>query len=190
MAGELLAGLFLLIIVLLVLLVDIVWAIVIGSPWTPASKGVVRKMLDMAEVGPKDVLFDLGSGDGRIIVEAAFRNRAKAVGIEADPLRVLWSRLTIARLDLQDSARVVRGNFFHHDIGEATVVTAFLMQGTNRKLKPKLQRELKPGTRVVSHVWTFEGWVPTMIDVKDKVYLYVMGVSDRSEGQRPPEVLH
>ena len=179
MAGELLAGLGLLVIALVILLVSIIWPIVIGSPWTPISRGAMRKMLDMTEVGPKDTLFDLGSGDGRIVIEAASRNRARAVGIEADPLRVLWSRLKIARLGLQDHARIIQGNFFHQDISEATIVTLFLMQGTNQRLKPKLQRELKPGTRVVSHAWTFEGWSPTKTDAEDRVYVYVMGVSDR-----------
>jgi precorrin-6B methylase 2 len=181
LAGELLAGLILLVMVLIILLVSIIWPILIGSPWTPSSKRAIRKMLDMAEVGPEDTLFDLGSGDGRIVVEAAGRNRARAVGIEADPLRVLWSRLKIARLGLRGYARIVRGNFFHLDISKATVVTLFLMQGTNQRLKPKLQRELKPGTRVVSNTWTFEGWSPTKTDAKDRVYVYVMGVSDRSE---------
>jgi precorrin-6B methylase 2 len=134
-------------------------------------------------VGPKDVLFDLGSGDGRIVIEAAVR-RAKAVGIEADPLRVFWSRLMIARRDLKDFAKVVRWNFFHYDIGEATVIAAFLTQGTNQRLKPKLLRELRPGTRIVSHGWTFEGWSPTKIDIKDKVYVYVMGISDKSENAK------
>ena len=132
------------------------------------------------KIGPADIVYDLGSGDGRIVVEAARRRRARAVGIEADPLRVLWSQLFIALLNLRNLVRIVWGNFFHQSISDATVVTLFLTQRTNQRLKAKLQQELRPGTRVVSHVWTFDGWSPSKVDTAEKVYMYVMGQCNRS----------
>ena len=106
----------------------------------------------MCSAGASDVAYDLGSGDGRIVVEAARTYHARAVGVEADPLRVLYSRLVVSVLHLKGQVRVVWGNFFHIDLSEATIVTLFLSQGTNRRLESKLMAELKPGTRVVSHV--------------------------------------
>lgn len=159
---------------------SMMWSEVVGSGWQPTSMKIVRTMLEMAEVGPADVVYDLGSGDGRIVVEAARRRQARAVGIEADPLRVLWSRLVIALLDLRNRVRIVWGNFFHQSISEATVVTLFLTQRTNQRLKIKLQQELKPGTRVVSHVWTFDGWLPSKVDTEAQVYMYVMEQGNQS----------
>jgi cyclopropane fatty-acyl-phospholipid synthase-like methyltransferase len=154
--------------------ISVMWPMAIGSAWEPTSIKIVRTMLEMAQVGPTDVVYDLGSGDGRIVVEAARRRQARAVGIEADPLRVLWSRSAIALLNLRSRVRIVWGNFFHQTISEATVVTLFLTQRTNQRLKTKLQRELKPGTRVISHVWTFDGWHPSKVDIAAEIYMYVM----------------
>lgn len=128
----------------------------------------------MSGAGPSDVVYDLGSGDGRIVVEAAKTYHARAVGVEADPLRVLFSRLAIALRHLNGQAKVVWGNFFHVDLSEATIVTLFLSQDTNRRLMPKLMAELRPGTRVVSHVWTFEGWTPSSRDAEAELSLYVV----------------
>jgi len=155
--------------------ISVMWPMAIGSAWEPTSIKTVRTMLEMAQVGPTDVVYDLGSGDGRIVVEAAKRRQARAVGIEADPLRVLWSRTVIAFLNLRGRVRIVWGNFFHQSISEATVVTLFLTQRTNQRLKTKLQRELRPGTRVISHVWTFDDWHPSKVDATAEVYMYVMG---------------
>jgi precorrin-6B methylase 2 len=176
------------VLVLAVGALSMIWPMAIGSAWEPTSMKIVRMMLDMAEVGPADIVYDLGSGDGRIVVEAARRWQARAVGIEADPLRVLWSRLLIALLNLRNRARIVWGNFFHQSISEATVVTLFLTQRTNQRLKAKLQQELKPGTRVVSHVWTFDGWFPSKVDTTAEVYMYVMGQCNQSSETSLPSV--
>jgi precorrin-6B methylase 2 len=159
---------------------SMIWPMVIGSAWEPTPMRIVRLMLEIAEVGPADIVYDLGSGDGRIVVEAARRRQARALGIEADPLRVLWSRSMVVLLDLHDRVRIVWGNFFHQSISEATVVTLFLTQRTNQRLKAKLQQELRPGTRVVSYVWTFDGWLPSKVDTTAEVYMYVMGQCNQS----------
>lgn len=154
--------------------VFIIWSAFIGAGWEPTARKKVRKMLEMSGVGPSDVVYDLGCGDGRIIVEAAKTFHARAVGVEADPLRMLYSRSVVALHRLEGRAKVVWGNFFHVDLSDATVVTVFLTQGTNQRLKSKLLAELKPGSRVVSYVWTFDGWTPTATDTKDELSLYVV----------------
>lgn len=157
---------------------SMLWPLMIGAAYSPSSKSVVRKMLEMAEVDSDDVLYDLGSGDGRIVLEAARRYNARAVGIEADPLRVIWSKILVMTNGLQNQIQIVWGNLFHQNISNATVVTVFLWQRTNEKLKEKLLEELRPGSRVVSYVWIFEGWKPIKVDTKDRIYLYVIGESD------------
>jgi precorrin-6B methylase 2 len=152
----------------------VIWSALLGAGWEPTSRKRVRRMLEMTGAGPSDVVYDLGSGDGRIVVEAARIYHAKAVGVEADPLRVLISRLAVSLLHLKDQVQVVWGNFFNVDLREATIVTVFLSQGANRKLESKLLAELKPGTKVVSHVWTFDGWTPVSRDADQSLSLYIM----------------
>jgi tRNA A58 N-methylase Trm61 len=158
--------------------ISILWPLLIGAAWSPASKRVVDKILDLADVGSQDILYDLGSGDGRIVVRAARKYQATGLGIEADPLRVIWSRINLKILGLNKQTRIIWGDIFKQDISHATVVTVFLWQRTNEKLKEKLQRELKPGTRIISYIWTFSGWKPLAVDEKDRIYLYVIGESD------------
>jgi ribosomal protein L11 methylase PrmA len=150
----------------------ILWTVVLGAGFQPTSKMVVRKMLDMAEIGPQDVLYDLGSGDGRIITAAVKSYGARAVGIEADPIRVLWSRMLLFLNKIQGKSNIKWGNFFNADLSEATAVTVFLGDKANQKLKVKLLKELKPGTPVVSYVWTFDDWKPIKVDQRDRIYLY------------------
>ncbi len=156
----------------------IMWSAVIGAGFQPTSKKLVKKMLEIAEIGPNDVLYDLGSGDGRIITEAVKSYGATAVGIEADPIRVLWSRMFLFLHRIRDKSKIKWGNFFNEDIIEATAVTLFLGRKANEKLKKKLVKELKPGTHVVSYVWTFHDWKPVKIDYRDKIYLYIIGKSN------------
>ncbi len=156
----------------------IMWSAVIGAGFQPTSKKLVKKMLEIAEIGPNDVLYDLGSGDGRIITEAVKSYGATAVGIEADPIRVLWSRMFLFLHRIRDKSKIKWGNFFNEDIIEATAVTLFLGRKANEKLKNKLVNELKPGTLVVSYVWTFHDWKPAKIDYMDKIYLYIIGESN------------
>lgn len=146
----------------------------IGAAWEPTSRRKVRRMLELSGAGPDDVVYDLGSGDGRVIIEAAKSYDARAVGIEADPLRVIYSRLAVSLHRLKGRVKVVWGNIFHVDLSEATVVTLFLTQRTNQRLKSKLLSELRPGTRVVSYVWTFDGWAPKSTDRENELALYVV----------------
>lgn len=133
----------------------------------------VRKMLELAELKEDDKLYDLGSGDGRIVIEAAKRYGVRGVGVEADLLRVAVSRLIVRLKGMQELVTIVHGNFFSESFAEASVVTLFLRQKTNRKLKQRLL-ELRDGTRIVTYTWTFEGWTPALSDEREKVYLYVL----------------
>ena len=139
----------------LILLFSILWTRHRGAPWVPTPMSKVHKMLTMAEVGPDDVVYDLGCGDGRMIVTAARRYGSRAVGIELDPLRYLWCQILITVLRLRGRIRILYGHFFTKDLSAASVVTCYLMQSTNEKLQGKLKRELHPSTRVISSDFTF-----------------------------------
>jgi predicted RNA methylase len=152
-----------------------VWTGARGAPWVPTSLKKVRKMLTMAEVGPGDLVYDLGCGDGRTIVTAARRYGARAVGIEIDPLRYLWCQLFITVLGLRDRVRIVYGDFFNQDLSDADVVTCYLLQDTNDKLEEKFKRELRPGTRVVSNTFTFSGLHKVRQDGDARLYLCNFG---------------
>jgi predicted RNA methylase len=150
----------------------IYWSGIIGAGWSPTPMENVKKMLKMAEVGKDDVVYDLGCGDGRIIAIAAGEFGVRAVGIEADPLRFLFSFVRIKVSGLGNKAKVIWRDFFRVNLEEATVVTVFLSNKANSKLKEKLQRELSPGTRVISYYWIFDGWKPVKINPSSHLYMY------------------
>jgi SAM-dependent methyltransferase len=153
----------------------IFWTKPRGAPWVTTPRARVRKMLELAGVGPGDLVYDLGCGDGRILVIAARQFGARAVGIEIDPLRYLWCRALVSVLGLSERVQVIYGDFFKQDLSRADVVVMFLQFDTNDLLSLKLVDELRPGTRVVSHVATFSGWTPTRLDQANRLYLYEAG---------------
>jgi len=143
-----------------------------GAPWVPTSQRLVAKVLTMAELKRGELIYDLGSGDGRLVIAASRDFGARAIGIEIDPFRVFYSRLRISRLGLRERAKIVRGNFFKINFRDADVVVLYLLQQTNDKLQSKLEKELKPNCRVVSVVWKFEGWETIKADDEEMIYLY------------------
>jgi SAM-dependent methyltransferase len=152
--------------------ISVMWTDRRGAPWVPTKLGKARRMLEMAEVGPGDVVYDLGCGDGRLIILAARRYGARAVGIEIDPLRYAWCQALITVLGLRGRVRVIYGDLFSKDLGEADVVTCYLLQETNRKLQEKFVRELRPGTRIVSNAFTFPQLHLLRHDEQAHLYLY------------------
>ena len=146
----------------------------LGAVYVPTPMKSVRRMLEIAQVGPDDVVYDMGSGDGRIIITAAKEYGAKAVGLEADPLRVLYTKWRIMTNNLHDRVRVFRGNFFKTSMMDATVITVYQGPEINLRLMKKFVEELKPGTRVVSFIFNFEGYEPVEVDEKNQVYLYMV----------------
>ncbi len=149
-----------------------IWPIMIGAIFIPTPHKIVERMLKIAEVKEDDILYDLGSGDGRIIIEAAEKYKVKTIGVEADPLRVFWSRAKIRSRDMHDRVKVIWGNFLQSDLSSATVVTVYQGIGINGKLVKKLEKELKPGARVVSYIFSFDGWEPIKKESDSKIFLY------------------
>ncbi|HYC45154.1 MAG TPA: class I SAM-dependent methyltransferase [Burkholderiales bacterium] len=127
--------------------------------FVPTPEEVINKMLEVAKVTPKDVVYDLGCGDGRIVVAAA-KKGARAVGIDIDPQRIKEANARAQAEKVTDKARFIENDLFEADISEATVVTLYLLPRLNEKLKPKLLKELKPGTRIVSHAFDMGDWAP------------------------------
>ena len=122
-------------------------------PYVPTPQSVVDKMLDLAQVGKKDVLYDLGCGDGRIVVTAAKERGARGTGIDLDPARIAEAKDNAKRAGVADRANFRVGDLFETDFSEATVVTLYLLPTVNAKLRPQLWKQLKVGTRVVSHAF-------------------------------------
>jgi SAM-dependent methyltransferase len=128
-------------------------------PFQTTPDDVVAAMLDLAEVSERDTVYDLGSGDGRVLLAAARDRGAKAVGIEIDPELVDHSRQAIAAAGLDDKVRVVRGDLFKQNLRPATVVTMYLKPDVNARLRPQIDK-LRPGTRIVSHQFSMGGAKP------------------------------
>jgi SAM-dependent methyltransferase len=121
--------------------------------YVPTPQPVVDAMLDLARVTPADVIFDLGSGDGRIPITAARKYGARGVGIEIDLNRIRDANDNLLKAGVGDRVRFINQDLFEADISSATVVTLFLLPQVNQRLIPKLKRELRAGTRVVSYLW-------------------------------------
>jgi SAM-dependent methyltransferase len=128
--------------------------------FAPTWEPVVYEMLQLAGVKGEDVVYDLGSGDGRIVVLAAQKYGARGVGIEIDPRLVAISRQVAREAEVSDKVTFIEGDLFTADISGATVVTLYLSTSVNRQLEAKLKRELRPGTRIVSHQFRIGNWSP------------------------------
>jgi SAM-dependent methyltransferase len=126
----------------------------------PTSMPVVRTMLQLAEVGPQDVVYDLGSGDGRIPITAAKEFGARGVGIEIDPALVARAQANAREAGVADKVEFRLGDMYAVDVRPATVVTLFLHPEPNLKLRPTLRADLRPGARVVSYMWDMGDWRP------------------------------
>lgn len=129
-------------------------------PYVPTPHPVVDQMLEMANVDSSDVVYDLGSGDGRIVIRAARKYGARGVGIEIDPERIKEARKNAKEASVTDRVEFRQGDLFEADISEATAVTLYLLPSVNLKLRPKLFEELEPGTPVVSHDFDMGEWRP------------------------------
>jgi SAM-dependent methyltransferase len=128
--------------------------------YVPTQPEVVDAMLKLANVTKDDVVYDLGCGDGRIVVAAARAFGAKAIGIDIDPQRIAEANANAKTAGVEGRVKFILGDLFQQDFKEATVVTLYLLNTLNLKLRPKLWKELKPGTRVVSHAFDMGDWQP------------------------------
>ena len=151
--------------------------------FVPTWQPVVYQMLELAAVTRDDIVYDLGSGDGRIVIIAAQKYGARGVGIELDPKLVDVSKQVARDADVADRVTFIQGDLFQADISKATVVTLFLSASVNAELEPKLRRELRPGTRIVSHQFPIGRWSPekTVRAVDDGTDLYLWTVPSASK---------
>jgi hypothetical protein len=129
-------------------------------PYVPTPMNVVEAMLDLAKVGPNDFVIDLGSGDGRILIAAAKKYGARGLGVELDGALVNDARREAKRQGVENRVSFAAENLFTTDIGQATVVTAYLFPRVNMELRPRIFAQLKPGSRLVSHEFDFGNWKP------------------------------
>ena len=151
--------------------------------FVPTPQEVVDAMLKLAKVGPNDVVYDLGSGDGRIPITAAKTYGARGVGIDIDPQRIREATENLKQAGVGDKVKFLNQDLFTTPIGEATVVTMYLLPTLNVKVLPKLNAELKPGTRVVSHAFDIEGYPPQQtINVNGRT-VYMWTVPIKKAGQ-------
>jgi hypothetical protein len=128
--------------------------------YVPTPQELVEVMLDMAKVGKDDIVYDLGSGDGRLVISAAKKYAASGVGIDIDPQRVSESTENAKKAGVEDKVRFLEQDLFASDFHQATVVTLYLLSELNVRLRPKLLAQLKPGTRIVSHAFMMGDWQP------------------------------
>jgi predicted RNA methylase len=151
------------------------------APYIPTPQILVDKMLEAAVVTSSDVVYDLGSGDGRIIITAAQKYGARAVGVEIRGDLCRRAEQRIRELNLGHRASVVHGSVMRTDLSPATVVTMYFLTGSNEKLRPTLDKYLKPGARVVSNDYPIRGWEPVRLQivkvgsVEHRIYVYEIG---------------
>lgn len=152
------------------------------APFITTPPDVVERMLRFAAVGPADVVVDLGSGDGRIVIDAARKFGARGIGIELDPALVQTSRERVREANLADRVSIVQGDVLQADISGASVVTVYLLPSLISRLQPRFIGELKPGTRIVSHAFYMTGW---KADRTER-----MRIAQRHQGQGDESILY
>lgn len=151
------------------------------APYVPMPWHVVDRIIEVAEVSEEDVVYDLGAGDGRILLRAAKNRGARGVGYEINAALVEEARSAIRAAGVQDRVDVREGDFFEADLRPATVVTLFLITSAHRQLRPKLLEELRPGTRVACYMWEIPGWNPSktvtvpVSGAAHPIYVYQVG---------------
>jgi protein-L-isoaspartate O-methyltransferase len=150
------------------------------APYYPTPETIVEKMLLLGDVKPGEKVYDLGSGDGRIVIMAARKFKANAVGVEFDDGLFKQSSERIAKLGLSAKARIIHGDLLLQDYSDADLLTVYLLPMSNDKVTPILEKQLKKGTRIVAHDFEFSAWKPEKIqDIDDdgqgrshRLYLY------------------
>jgi len=148
------------------------------APFVQTPLEVAKKMLELAEVKPGENLYDLGCGDGRLILLAAKDMGANSIGIDLREDLLERARTEILRLGLDAKVKVIQANFFDVDISTANVVTLYLTSSANERLRPKMEKELKAGCRIVSHDFKVPGWKPKQVYdelLGHTIYMYCMG---------------
>lgn len=151
------------------------------APYFPTPLTIVDQMLKLGELKAGEKMFDLGSGDGRIVIMAAQKYKADATGVEFDEGLVKQSLVKIKRLGLGGTAHIIQGDVMAQDYSSASLLTVYLLSDSNEKVRPILEKQLKKGTRVIAHDFEFAGWTPVKTaDIDNdgegrshRLYLYV-----------------
>ena|SRR5690554_1635839 len=159
-------------------------------PFVPTDDRMVQAMLKLAAVDSHDVVYDLGSGDGRIVVAAAREHGAQAVGVEIDQERVEQAEAYAAQVGVDHLVSFIEYDLFHADFSPATVVTMYLLHGVNLELRPRLLEELQPGTRVVSHAFDMGDWKPDRKVSAGGVGIFLWVIPARVQGTWGWEAAH
>lgn len=142
--------------------------------WQPTDGETIDQILELADLDGDEIIYDLGCGDARVLIEAAKKFGVKGVGLEIDPVRVIYSRL-LARLNgVHDNVEVRRENMYEQPIDEPDVIFIFLSTEANKRLASKFEEELSPGTKVISYYHKMPGWDPVEVEYnKDNYELYL-----------------
>ncbi|CAM3735934.1 class I SAM-dependent methyltransferase [Pontibacter korlensis] len=145
-------------------------------PYVPTRQVVVDAMLKLADVKKDDVLYDLGCGDGRIVITAAKEYGARGTGVDINPERIQEANANAREANVTDKVRFIEGDLFEEDFSQASVVTLYLLPAVNQKLRPILMKQLKPGTRIVSHAFDMGDWEPEQTVEVDgtKIFLWTI----------------
>jgi cyclopropane fatty-acyl-phospholipid synthase-like methyltransferase len=148
------------------------------APYVPSPQVVVERMLEAAGLKPGEMLYDLGAGDGRVVITAAQKFKARAVGVELSPELCKRAAAQVKALGLSDQVSIIHADLLTVDLRPADVVTLYLLTSSNDRLKPNLEKYLKPGARVVSHDFVIRGWKPARTEHVEsgsrvhKIYVY------------------
>ena len=155
------------------------------APYVASPMSVVEKMLEYAELKPGELVYDLGCGDGRIVIMAAEKFGARGVGIELNPVLVKEARAKVESLGLSKSVSIIHSDIFNVDLSPADIITSYLTTSANEKVRPKLERELRHGTRFVTHNYRIPKW-KVLKDltfsenhIKHTIYVYNRSAHDR-----------
>ena len=154
------------------------------APYVPTPQDVVERMLAIAKVGKNDVVVDLGSGDGRLVITAAKQFGARGVGIDIDPARIAEGRANAKQAGVESLVEFRQEDALQADLSQATVVTLYLLSSSNVKLRPRLLSQLKPGARIVSHQFGMGDWPPDKVETftdgngtSRTLYLWTVGAN-------------
>lgn len=157
------------------LLASALWLVIpalYGVPWVPTREARIRRALQLAGIRPGEIFYDLGAGDGRVLLIAAEEFGAQAIGIEIGPVQCALGWLRILLSGTRHRARIRCGNFYRADLSDADVVFVYLTSSQTSRLAQKLEHELRPGARVVSIAADFPGWHPSRVDRESVIFLY------------------
>ncbi|MDC7789493.1 methyltransferase domain-containing protein [Rhodoplanes sp. TEM] len=151
--------------------------------YVPTPEPVVERMLELADPKPGELLMDLGSGDGRIPITAVKKYGVRAIGIDIDPVRISEAKANAREAGVEDKVEFRQENLFEADIAKADIVTLYLLESLNLRLRPRLLAELKPGTRIVSHSFSMGDWAPDRRETVDGRQVYFWTVPEKRAQQ-------